>query len=74
MDRHAAVDLAVYMWVSNLKADFHQVFATSGELQLGFHVCYFLHIFAIVIGVLDMQVSFQLFDYYNHELSTEKKA
>jgi hypothetical protein len=60
------------VWVA--KADFLQVFATFDELQLGFPVCYFFHIFTIVIDVLDMQVSFQLFDCCNHGPSIEKKA
>jgi hypothetical protein len=60
--------------VWDTKADFHQAFAAFGELQLGFGDCYFLHVFAIVVGVLDMQVSFQLFDYYNRGPSIEKKA
>jgi hypothetical protein len=72
LDHHVTVDLVLCVWVA--KADFHQVFATFDELQLGFHVCYFSHISAIVVGVLDMQVSFQLFDYYNHGPGTEKQA
>jgi hypothetical protein len=72
LDHHVAVHLVLCVWVA--MADFHRVFATSDELQLGFGDCYFLHIFAIVVDVLDMQVSFQLFDYYNHGPSTEKKA
>jgi hypothetical protein len=72
LDHHVAVDLVLCEWVA--KADFHQVFATFDKLLLGFHNCYFLHIFATVIGVLDKQMSFQLFDYYNHGPSTEKKA
>jgi len=72
LGHHVAEDLVVYVWVA--KADFHQVFATFDELQLDFGDCYFLHIFAIEVDVLDMQVSFQSFDYYNHGPSTEKKA
>ena len=72
LDHHVAVDLVICVRVA--KADFHQVFATLNELQLGFHDYYFLNIFAIVVGVLDMQMSFQLFDYNNHRPSTEKKA
>jgi hypothetical protein len=72
LDHYVAVDLVLCVWVA--KANFHQAIATFNELQLGFHDCYFLHIFAIVVGVLDMQMSFQLFDYYNHGPSTEKKA
>ena len=72
LDHHDAVDLVPYVQVA--KAGFLQVFATFDKLQLGFHDCYFLHIFAIVVGVLDMHMSFQFFDYYNHGSSTEKKA
>ena len=56
MDHHVAVELALCIWVA--KADLLQVFATFNEHQLGFADCYFLPIFAIVVGVLDMQVSF----------------
>ena len=72
MDHHVTVDLLLYVW--GTKADFHQAFAAFDKLQLGFGDCYFLHVFSIVVGVLDMQVSFHLFDYYNHGPSTEKKA
>ncbi len=63
LDHHVVVDLALCVGVA--KDNFHQVFVTFDGLQLGFGDCYSLHVSAIVVDVFDMQVFFQLFDYYS---------
>ena len=47
--------------------------ATFGGLQLGCDVYCSLHVYATLLGAVDMQMSFLVFCHYNHKPSIENQ-